>query len=99
MKQARLDSIAAYELELMKVWVMNAETLALKKGDRVFLLTIEGDYPSVVTEDWNGEDLLVGVKVTVDCGPSLDWKGRQDWIELHRNCFRAFSILDLMAES
>lgn len=92
LKQVRLDSEAQYELEMMKRSEPH-EDLALKAGDRVFLLTIEGDYPAHVVEDWTGSNLLVGVKVTVD------YNRGAPWVTFHRSAFRAFTALDLLAYS
>ena len=91
MKQARLDSEACYELEMITPQASHPE-LALKKGDRVFLLTIEGEFPSHVVEDWSGHNLLEGVKATVDCDRG------SDWVRFHRDSWRAFSALDLLAD-
>ena len=91
MKQARLDSEAAYELEMIVPQVTHSE-LALKSGDRVFLLTIDGEFPAHVVEDWSGHNLLLGVKATVDCDRGAHW------VRFHRDSWRAFSALDLLAD-
>jgi hypothetical protein len=90
-KQVRLESETALELEMMNLQEPH-ESLALKKGDRVFLLTIEGEFPSRVVEDWNGWNLLLPVKVTVDCNREAPW------IQFHRSAFRVFTALDLIAD-
>ena len=90
MNQVWLDSEAALVLELLKQ-KEPYESLALMSGDRVFLLTIEGEFPAHVVKDWFGEDLLVPVRVNIDCD---SWGYAR---QFHRSVFRAFTALDHIA--
>ena len=84
MEITKHESDAAFELLLMS-HEDPCEKTSLATGDRVFLLTIEGEFTGDVIEDWT--DLDTGVWVRLDCAPDR-------LISFHRSLFRAFTVLD-----
>ena len=91
MKFARSFSQAALEAE--RLGLVQGEFTDLKIGDRVFLLTVSGEYPATVRRDWRlspMDDSAPLVKVELDSRPA--WP-----VEFHRTLFRAFTVLDHIA--
>jgi hypothetical protein len=91
MEQVRLDSKLAFTIEPAPPHPPRSE-LALEKGQRVFLLTIEGEFPARVVKAWTGGNMLIPVRAL------LDGAEESRWIRMHRKSFRAFSVLDLLAD-
>ena len=91
MLMARNESDAAGEFEYHNKLI--GEISPLKKGDRVYFLTIEGEFVGTVGRDWDPVEwpsLLVSV--SLDCKPAYP-------VEFHRSLFRAFTVLDHIASA
>ena len=87
MRFADSQSEAAGELQFFHKPM--GEITPLKRGDRVYFLTVEGEFPATVKRDWERPAGWPSQKVHIilDC--------RSDWpIQLNRALFRAFTILD-----
>lgn len=76
--------------------VADGEVTSLRKGDRVFFITVDGEFPAAVLEDWepplppNDPD-TPKVRVTLDACPERH-------IAMHRTLFRSFTALDHLSE-
>jgi hypothetical protein len=89
MMMARDESEAADEFDFHHKTV--GENSPLKKGDRIYFLTVEGEFAGTVRRDWKPESWPAAkLYVALDCKP--DWP-----FELHRALFRAFTALDHLA--
>ena len=82
---------AARELEFFDRH--NGEWTSLHIGDRVWLVTPDGNLPGNVVRHWApkvwpSEEL----RVALDCSPN-------HWVQFHRTLFQRFSVLDQIAES
>jgi len=89
MNFAKVSSDAATELEFFHKF--DGEITTLEQGDRVYFLTVGGDYPGEVNENWSPTGWPSAmVSVTLDCRPDRTF-------ELHRTMFRAFTALDHIA--
>ena len=86
---AQAESKAATELELLGS-PPAGETTPLRKGDRVYIITVEGEFPGTVVEDWETSPTIDDVTIVLDDSPSVEL-----WI--HRSLFRAFTVLDHLA--
>lgn len=86
------ESIGKANAALAFFQIVNWETSSLAAGDRVFFLAPSGeDYPATVVYDWeSGDD--TPVEVSLDCLPKLP-------VVLHRSLFRAFTVLDHLANA
>jgi len=87
---AKDESAAADGLDLFDKSF--GERLPLKIGDRVFLLTVEGEYPGTVVErDWSPTTPPSAlVAVALDCRPETP-------LAFNRALFRSFTVLDHIA--
>lgn len=82
---------AAQELEFHDK--ISGEWCPLKKGDRVVLEALDGDFTGTVDVDWEPRDWpSASLKVRLDCSPG-------QVIGFHRTMFRSFTVLDHLAES
>lgn len=86
---------AKSESDLLKVLThfkrAGAELTPLKNGERVYFLTVGGEYPGTVCEAWRDDDLTQTVKVILDTSAEM--------IAFHRGLFRAFTALDRISEA
>ena len=89
---AQLNSEAINELEFHGV--VCGESSPLKKGDRVYFLTVGGEFPATVRHDWAQAACWPSdkVKVELDCKPGYP-------VEFHRALFRTFTALDHLANT
>lgn len=91
MLMARDKSDAAEEFEFHGKTV--GEMSPLKKGERVYFLTIDGELAGTVRRDWRLQSWpSPKVYVSLDCKPDHP-------IEFHRSLFRAFTVLDHIANT
>lgn len=82
---------AAQELEFH--FKYGGEWTPLKNGDRVALLTPEGEFYGTVTDDWKpGAWPSKSVHVRLDCNPESP-------LHFHRTLFRAYTVLDHLADA
>lgn len=65
--------------------------ISLHKGNRIHLVTIEGNYPGTVTEDQDPRDPTSLVHITLDCWP-------HETLLCHRSLIQLFTPLDLLAD-
>lgn len=87
-QQARIDSrVLALGLP---DYMPNAETSTLEAGDRVYLVTVEGDYPATVTGTTD-QGALGAIEISLDCTPT-------ERMTFHRGVLRKFTILDFLAQ-
>jgi len=86
---AKALSRAERELEFFNQ--SNGEASALKAGDRVYFVTVEGEFTGTVTRDWYPKCWPSHrLHVTLDCM-------EESPIAFHRALFRSFTVLDHMA--
>jgi hypothetical protein len=89
MSVVRDESDAADELDFFNIQL--GERTALTAGDRVYLVTVDGEFPGTVIADWSPEiDEPGHVMVDLDCNP-------KESLTLNRAVFRAFTALDHIA--
>ncbi len=63
------------------------ETTPLRRGERVYFITVEGEFPATVTKDWGPALPIADVVVELDGSPAMK-------VKFHRSLFRAFTVLD-----
>jgi len=92
MKFARSFSNAAQELE--GAGKVDGEFTPLKTGDRVYFLTVSGEFEGTVERDWSppADDDAHRPMVHVALDTRTGWP-----VEFHRTLFRAFTVLDHIA--
>ena len=84
-------SRASQELEFFNRFI--GEWSDLSRGDRVMLLTAEGEFHGTVFCDWTPARWpSPWLKVSLDCNPEIP-------VEFHRAMFRAYTALDHIASS
>jgi len=89
-KTARALHKAAQELEFFHKF--NGEFSPLSAGDRVFFLTVEGEFPGTVQVGWEMPPFPShDVAITPDYDPDLT-------LVFHRTMFRAYTVLDRIAD-
>jgi hypothetical protein len=85
-----LVELASQESRELEEWDYphGGELTNLGLGDRVWMTTVEGEFPGTVIEEWsNGSK--DGLLVNIDhCGP----------VRFHRSVFRAWTVLDHLAD-
>ena len=81
---------AAQELEFFHKLL--GEFTPLERGDRVFFVTPEGDFPGTVRVVWAPSAWpTFALQVQLDCDPKTT-------LAFHRSLFRAYNVLDLMTD-
>lgn len=69
------------------------ESSVMKTGDRVYFITVEGDFPGTVARNWRPSLFPAShVYIVLDHCKAFS-------IHFHRSLFRAFTVLDHIAQS